>query len=139
MRSSYREALVIVFLAAPGMTFAQNTPEEHAAHHPPQQATTSEVVKKTDAGEKSVKDAQADQAKMQVLMDKIHQTKDPAERKRLLEQHEKMMHEEILAMRHMKCPMTSGDMMKCHQLTETRMDMTNELLQQMLEHEEAER
>ena len=32
-----------------------------------------------------------------------------------------------------------GDMMKCHQITETRMDMAIELLQQMLEHEKAER
>ena len=32
-------------------------------------------------------------------------TNDSAERKRLLEQHRKIMHEEILAMRHMKCPM----------------------------------
>jgi len=35
--------------------------------------------------------------------------------------------------------MMGGDMMIRHQITETRLDMTTELLQQMLEHEEAER
>ncbi len=78
------------------------------------------------------------------------------------------MHEELQAMQQMKCPMigfpgnapsgkappdtakgtggsTKGgglmgaDSKNCHQMMETRMDMTAALLEQMLEHEEAER
>jgi len=34
---------------------------------------------------------------------------------------------------------TPSEMMRCHQLTETRMDMIAQMLQEMLEHEKAER
>ncbi len=166
MRRFYLNALGVTLLAASGMAFCQVTPEEYGARHPPQQTTKTDTNGKSDTGATS--SAQADQEKMRALMDKVHQTKDPAERKRLLEQHQRLMHEELQAMQQMKCPMigfdgsapsgkappdtakgtgggTKGgglmgaDSKNCHQMMETRMDMTAALLEQMLEHEEAER
>ncbi len=90
------------------------------------------------------------------------------EHKRLLEQHQRPMHEELQAMQQMKCPMIGfggnappgkapadaakgsgggakegglmgADTKNCHQVREARMGMTADLLEQMLEHEQAER
>ncbi len=154
MRSFHREALVMVLLAAPG-AFAQVTPEGHVTSPAGKETSTSEPGKKADGGAKSAKELQADQGKMQALMEEIQKTDDVAKRKRLLEQHQKMMHEELQAMQHMKCPMMGadgnaqtgkappgkmgGDRAQCHQMMEERMDMTTVILEQMLEHEEAER
>ena len=132
----YRQGLILILLARSAIASAQVAPEEHAAHHPGQQSNTTEASKTNGPEQKAVKDSQAEQAKMQALMDKIQRTKDPAERKKLLEEHRKAMHDELRTMEQMKC---HGNMADCHEKMEARMDMTAELLEQMLEHEEAER
>ncbi len=146
----FGHAFVLVLLAAPIMASAQVAPDEHASRHPAQQTNEPGSSSKIASDAASIKDVQAEREKMHALMDKIQHTDDAAERKMLLEQHRKMMHQELHAMGQMKCPMmgtpgpnqagkSDGKLMECHQMMETRMEMTTALLEQMLEHEEAER
>jgi hypothetical protein len=135
MRSLY---FGVLLTAAAAIAFAQVNPEEHAAHHP--DATAS---------------SQDHSASMKALMEKLKNTKDPAERKRLLAEHRQLMHEQLDTMRHMNCDMggqmdaskkdgasqggmmAGGGMMKCHEMTQARMSMMIDMMGQMMEHEEA--
>src|SRR6185436_3029122 len=73
---------------------AQSSPEEHSAHHPP-----STNAAQTTASPSM--DMHQNMKAMQLLMDKIENTSNPAERKRLLEQHGKAMREQLQSMQHM--------------------------------------
>ena len=110
--------LVAVVVGAMSVALAQVSPEEHAAHHPDQAATgqaataTKKVAPtsatpsaKTAPADATVTEMQARMKSMQELMGKLSQTKDPAERARLLAQHRQAMHEQLASMQHMGCPM----------------------------------
>jgi hypothetical protein len=132
MKSLY---LGVLLTAAAAIAVAQLSPEEHAAHHPDATAST-----------------QDHSSSMKALMDKIRNTTDPAERKRLLDEHRRAMHAQLDSMKRMKCGMegskdagsqggmmASGGMMKCHEMTQARMDMMIEMMGQMMEHDDAAR
>jgi hypothetical protein len=108
----------------------------------------------------AAEDARQHMKTMQELMNKLEKSTDPAERKRLLEQHRSAMHEQLQAMKNMECGpamhpahaagkphgngqmmgggmMMSGDMMKCHETMQARMGMMLGLMDQMMRHEEA--
>ena len=130
MKSLY---LGVLLAAATAIAVAQVSPEEHAAHHP--DATAS---------------AQDHSSSMKALMDKIRNTTDPAERKRLLGEHRRAMLAQLESMKRMKCGMeggkdsgtqggmmAGGGMMKCHEMTQARMDMMIDMMGQMMEHDDA--
>ena len=161
MRSHKHPVLLATLLAgASAVAFAQVTPEEHAAHHPAQQAAPAEKSPQpAAAAPKSAAGMQENMTKMQALMDKLESTKDPVERQKLLAEHRQAMREQLTAMKGMDCGMgmagasgepmkgqagsmaggnmMSGDMMKCHEMMQSRMNMMVGMMEQMMRHEEA--
>lgn len=96
-----------------------------------------------DQMEKHMKD-------MQALMDKLHVTKDPAERRRLLDQHRKEMNELMREMRGSRedmvmgmmgggprhgGPMPEGEKLRQH-LIEKRLDMMDNAMEMMMRRDE---
>jgi len=157
---SHRLLLATLLAAASPLTFAQVTPEEHAAHHPAEQAAPAEKSPQpAAAAPKSAAGMRENMTKMQALMDKLENTKDPAERQKLLAEHRQAMREQLAAMKGMNCGMgmagapgesmkgqagnmaggnmMSGDMMKCHEMMQARMNMMVGMMAQMMRHEEA--
>lgn len=108
----YRLIFTLALLAGSASAMAQTTPEEHAAQHPAQQsAPAGKLAPSSSDEQKAIKEMQSGAAAMQALMDQIENTKDPAERKKLLEQHHRMMLKQTQAMEHMSCGMEmSGGM-----------------------------
>jgi hypothetical protein len=95
---------------------------------------------------------------MQVLMDRIHKTTDPQERRKLMQEHKQSMQANMKAMRgmggsvtasgaehsgtatdHGKGGMKGGEMsmMKRHAMMEKRVDMMQMMMEQMMEHDHA--
>jgi hypothetical protein len=113
MKSTRHGLLISLALAAASTgAWAQTTLEEHAAHHPAQQSAPADKAKTaTSAEQKAIKDMENGAAAMQALMDQVKNTKDPAERRKLLEQHHQIMLKQTQAMQHMSCGMgMSGGM-----------------------------
>ena len=113
---------------------AQVTPEEHAAHHPP----------KVESTQSTPADMHQHMKDMQALMEKIEKTKDPAERQRLLDQHRRVMSEQLHSMMEMDKDKgmgmgKSGDMMECHEHMRGKMDMMMGMMDQLMRHEDAQR
>jgi periplasmic protein CpxP/Spy len=83
--------------------------------------------------------------KMHAQMEKIRQTADPTERQKLMAEHMQAMHDGMGMMCGMGggCMgggmkhggMMQGGMMKHHEMMEKRMDMMQNMMQQMLEHQ----
>jgi hypothetical protein len=89
---------------------------------------------------------QANMQAMQDMMAKIHASKDPAERRKLMQEHSKAMHAQMEMMGGMRGGqmgmmqgggMMGGDMMKEHQAMMGRMAMMEMMMGQMLQHQEA--
>ena len=162
MKFQRNPVLIAALLAmAPALTFAQVTPEEHAAHHPAEQAAPADKSPQpATTAPKSAGGMQENMAKMQALMNRLEDTKDPAERQKLLAEHRRAMREQLAAMKGMDCEMgmpgASGeamkgqagsmagasmmgaDMMKCHEMMQARMNMMVGMMEQLMRHEEAE-
>ena len=120
------------------------------------------------AGAAAMQPMQQNMKTMHEVMEKIQSSSDPAEKAELLKQHLQAMHDQMKMMLGMsggmmmgmtqggmgseakkrtngtamscgKKGMKPGDMMmKCHQMMQARMDMMQDMMGQMLEHEEAE-
>lgn len=93
---------------------------------------------------------------MQAQMDTIRTVTDPAVRQRLMQEHMRAMQENMKSMRGMGGPMMKsggdhagikmdgkkdsmkgGDMMKHHAMMESRMDMMQMMMEQMMQHDHA--
>jgi hypothetical protein len=143
--------LLAVTLATDTTVLAASATESPAAHHQHLQATQQSA----ESAKTAVDPSQNNMEKMQVLMVKIRETQDPAERQRLLAEHGKAMHEQMERMRptggmmdkhaaqtdgkdSMDKKMSSGDMMKMCTEMRARMDMMQRMMEQMMAHGEAE-
>ena len=123
---------------------------------------------KGSAGMEGMQSMQKNMKAMHELMGKIQSSNDPAEKTQLLKQHMQAMRDQMKGMQgkggmmmgrmdggmgegakkqtnamSMMCGgkkgTKSGDMMmKCHRMMQARMDMMQDMMGQMLEHEEAE-
>jgi hypothetical protein len=106
--------------------------------------------------EKQMPKMQANMEKMQQQMEKIGTTTDPKERQKLMQEHMQTMQENMKTMRGMGGPMMKGegkpggmmmgdkkgsmkdsDMKKRQEMTETRMDMMQMMMEQMMKRDEA--
>jgi lauroyl/myristoyl acyltransferase len=74
--------------------------------------------------------------KMQMQMHQVHASKDPAERKRLMEEHMKTMQGTMPMMSGMGAP-PGTDPAQRMQMMEKRMDMMHKMMEQMLQHDAA--
>lgn len=74
---------------------------------------------------------------MQQQMQQIHASKDPAERKRLMDEHMRSMQGMSSMMSRMGGP-ASPDPDQRMQMMEMRMDMMHKMMEQMLQHDAAE-
>lgn len=93
---------------------------------------------------------------MQAQMDMIHRTTDATERRKLMQEHMQAMQTNMTAMRGMGGPlmkgrgehgaimmcgneggMTDGDMIKCREMMEKRMDMVQMMMEQMIQRDQA--
>ena len=127
--------LIALSVAAP----AQVAPPGNVTGHPDQQAADS-ASPATGKGsgtthQESLSTMHERAAKMHALMDQIQRTKDPEERERLLEQHRDLMLKQTQAIEQME----TAEGKRCNQSTQDRTDMIAEMLQEMLEHQKAER
>jgi hypothetical protein len=80
--------------------------------------------------------------RMQDLMARIHASRDPAERQRLMGEHSKAMREQMRMMRGMgggQPGAMGGDMMKNHHAMMGRMEMMETMMGQMMQHMDAMR
>jgi hypothetical protein len=128
-----RISLMALLLCAP-LAFAQ------APANPPAPAGDAA------APNQQMQRMQANMKSMQDMMARIQATKDPAERQKLMQEHSKAMHAQMQMMGGMGGgqmgmmhggSMMSGDMMKDHQAMLGRMSMTEMMMGQMLQHQEA--
>lgn len=92
---------------------------------------------------------------LQLQMDKIHRTSDPKERQRLMDAHMQAMQDHMKKMRDMGGPMMKGgmhdrmmmggknggvtndDVAKMQEMMNTRMDMMQMMMEQMMQHDQA--
>lgn len=100
----HRLVFTLALVTASASAMAQTTPDEPAVHHPAQQSAPSGNASTSSPEEaKAIKEIQSGAAAMRALMDQIKNSKDPAERKTLLERHHQMMVKQAQAMEHMRC------------------------------------
>ena len=154
--------LSLLLTAMLALPIAQAADEEdHSAHHPGAEEGQAASTPDSMAGEKKMEKMQEQMKKMREQMEKIHATTDPQERQKLMEEHMQSMREGMKTMRGMggnKMGMMGKDkpmmedggkekdgkpmgmkMMKRHKIMEERLDMMQMMMEQMLEHENAER
>lgn len=155
--------LPLLLTATLALPIAQAADEEdHSAHHPGAGETQTTPAPDAMAGEKRMEKMRAQMEKMHEQMEKIHATTDPQERQKLMEEHMQSMRESMKTMRGMggkmgmmgkkkDAPMMEGGgkeadgkpmgmmMMKRHKMMEDRLDMMEMMMEQMMEHENAER
>lgn len=131
--------------ATPGKTVL---PKQPAAPEKSRGSTGGSSVTGAQIGK-----AQERMKQAQVLMAKILEAKDPAERRKLMQEHTQAMRDTMGMMREMKMdmmgsgmdmammskdhgPAKSGGMMDMHQMMEERMGMMQMMMEQMLERQE---
>jgi len=130
------------------------------AHHPEQGGTPAVTSAPDQTMSGGVADAQMAKAQermkqAQALMARLREAKDPAEHKRLMQEHMQAMRDTMDMMRGMKMgmmgggqgmgmmgggqgkgPAKTGGMMPMHQMMEDRMEMMQMMMEQMLERQE---
>ena len=130
------------------------------AHYPEQGGTPAVKSAPDQAMSSGVADAQMAKAQermkqAQALMARLRESKDPAERKRLMQEHMQAMRDTMGMMRGMrmgmmgggqgmgmmgggqgKGPAKTGGMMPMHQMMEDRMEMMQMMMEQMFERQE---
>ena len=150
--------------------FCMGAPAVHADDtHQHGQASAAESKSSSSAGGSSVADAQMGKAQermkqAQALMAKLRESKDPVERKRLMQEHMQAMRDTMGMMRGMRMGMMgggqgmgmmgggqgmgmmgggqgkgsakTGGMMPMHQMMEDRMEMMQMMMEQMFERQE---
>lgn len=121
------------------------------AHHPEQGNTPAVKSAPDQAMSSGTADARMAKAqermkRAQALMARLRESRDPAERKRLMQAHMQAMRDTMGMMRGMKMgmmgggqgkgPAKSGGMMPRHQMMEDRMEMMQMMMEQMFERQE---
>lgn len=154
----------ILLAAMLALPIAQAADEEdHSAHHPGAEEGQPAASPDSMPGEKKMEKMRAQMKKMHEQMEKIHAARDPQERQKLMEEHMQSMREGMETMRGMGGGrmgmmdskkdgpmMEDGDkekggkpmsmmMMKRHKMMEDRLEMMEMMMEQMMEHENAER
>lgn len=157
MKKLMLSVLLPSLLAAPVAQAADE--EDHSAHHPPAEQGQANAAPDEMAGGMKMEKMQEQMKKMREQMEKIQATTDPQERQKLMEQHMQSMREGMKTMRGMggkmgekkDGPMMADGgkekdgkpmgmmMMKRHKMMEDRLNMMQMLMEQMMEHENAER
>jgi hypothetical protein len=156
-------AALLMTIATTG--WSQTSPEEHAAHHPPEKAQASvPAPAMADSATTVLKDGSAATRR---LIERAEQAKTAAERERLLDEHLAAMRKQLAALNSQKCAMEemsgaamggkpaddkrpdmmgdgmkTGDgmkgdhMMMCHQMMKVRLETMADLLEQTWRREE---
>jgi hypothetical protein len=152
--------ILLLFLAgllSTANVLAQQEQDEHAGHHPDQQA---EETGASSAGEGGVHALARNMKKIQELMKQIHAASDAAEKEALMGEHLRAMRDQMrmvlsmgagMGMKGMgtmgkdeatpagaKGGMMGGGMMKMHKQMESRMRMLEMMLEQTIEREAVE-
>jgi hypothetical protein len=147
--SKFNAPIFVCLLAAVLSACATTKIDEHAAHTPAGDASTAAAMPM-----QGMQPMQQNMQMMREQMAKIHAAQDPAERKRLMSEHQHAMQEQMRMMHGMmggqmkgqmmggkgseKDGMMSHDMMQHHQMMMGRMDMMQSMMEQMMEHMAAE-
>jgi len=133
---------LMLLIGGTSIALAQ-TAEDHSVHHPDQKANIPAAEQPADKS--SLMQAKQNMEHMQALMAKLHETKDPAERKRLLAEHQAAMHKQMDMMHSMmgKGMMSKGGGKEAGGMNmmmdmQSRMDMMQMMMEQMMmQHDEA--
>ena len=167
MKKLLISSVVVVMCMGAPVVYADDThhPEQGSAPASKSSPGKSDVIwerhdPEGNAGDSGAADAQMVKAQermkqAQALMGKLRGTKDPAERKKLMQQHTQAMRDTMDMMRGMKMGMMgggqgmgmdmmsqgkgqakTGGMMDMHQMMEERMDMMQMMMEQMFERQE---
>lgn len=155
----------IALAAACALTLPLFSVYAEQAHHPEQQEIKGEMPAQGQPAMGGMMDKmQGHMKKMMQQMDAIHKTDDPEKRDKLLQEHRQSMQEGMQMMRGMGGGMMNGMMGKggggmmqgggmhqgggktpCgdkdmrHRMMEQRLDMMQMMMEQMMQHQEAER
>ncbi len=145
--------------------WSQTSPEEHAAHHPPEKAqATAPAAAMADPATMELKDGSV---AIRGLIERAERAKTAAEREHLLDEHLAAMRKQLAALKSQKCAMEDMDgaamggkpaagtkpdmmgegmkmgdgmkgdhMMMCHQMMKARMEAMADLLEQTWRREE---
>ena len=117
-----------------GAPAAKSSPEKEVV--PRQPAAPDKAMSSGVADAQMVK-AQERMKQAQALMAKLREVKDPAERKRLMQQHTQAMRDTMGMMGQGKGQQAqTGGMMPMHQMMEGRMEMMQMMMEQMFERQE---
>ena len=156
---------LIALAAACALTLPPFSVYAEQTHHPEQQETKGEMPAQGQPAMGGMMDKmQGHMKKMMQQMDAIHKTDDPEKRDKLLQEHRQSMQEGMQMMRGMGGGMMKGMMgegggdmmqgggmhqgggkMSCddkdmrHRMMEQRLDMMQMMMEQMMQHREAER
>ncbi len=159
--------------SAPQTTTAEQSvsqpaePADHSIHHPAKPADSQpapaghDMSKMSGMGDMNKQDEamMAHMKSMRAQMEKIKATENPAERKKLMQEHMAAMGSGMKMMREMdgkmmqsgKCPMMEmmsspqghagmkgmmGDMTKCHRMMQKKSDMHYDMMEQIIESQE---
>ena len=132
---------LVTLLQAPAYSQAA---DEHADHHSDAPASATPSPGATQVP--TTQDMQANMKNMQGLMDKINTTKDPAERQKLLDQHQQAMQHQMDMMSQMMGSSmmaghdkgaSTGNMMDCQKMMSGDMSMMSAMMEQMKQHDAA--
>jgi len=153
--------MLTIALLATSVAWGQAIPEDHAAHHPAEPPAAAAAAKPAPAAQSS--DFGKRVAMMQDLIDRAGKTHDPIQRKRLLQQHSDAMRAQLADLGKMDCRimmnmeakgdmtgkgessnvaaksgmMGQVDMMQCHDMMKSRMDMLVQLMDQIIQRQDA--
>lgn len=143
-----RSLLVCAVAALAGeMVFAQTTPADHAAHHPQGPEASAKAPAAPAVPSPTAKSLEDSMKAMQAQMTKIQASKNPAERKALLDQHMQAMHQHFEMMMSVMgksmgaaesgVKSNSSGAMNCGQMMGGDMDMMQKMMGQMQQHLDA--
>jgi hypothetical protein len=158
-------AAMALLMTVATIGWSQTSPEDHAAHHPPEKAPATASAAATP--DRKMMESKNDFAATRGLLERAEQAKSPAERERLLDEHLAAMRHQLAALKSQQCEMEKMEggamggerpdtskpgmmdegmkmgagmkndhMMMCHQLMKARMDIVVELLEQTWRREE---
>jgi len=157
--STLRLVVAAFMMAFAPVAWSQTSPEDHAAHHPPEKAQVTSPA--TATGDGMVMGSKDDMTAIRGLIERAEREKNATERDRLLDDHLAAMRKQLEGLKSQQCSMEKmggaamggkpaeggkpgmmsdgmkdGHMMMCHQMMKARMDALAELLEQTWRREE---
>lgn len=126
-------AMALAFTLISAASFAAD-PVDHAEHHPEKAAAPAEATKATKASGEQMKQMDAQMKSMRDIHEKMMAAKTPEERKLLMAEHMKAMHEGMQMMNGMMTGKSADKGAMPPQMMQKQMGMMQMEMQMMMDH-----